>query len=66
MRHAKSDEHSEHKTRERLRKILRGAFAGPPTQLKDIPKRHGESRVERKNGAAKSRSNASRPRPAGP
>jgi hypothetical protein len=29
---------------ERLSKILRGAFSGPPTPLKAIPKRNGESR----------------------
>jgi hypothetical protein len=29
---------------QRLKKILSGAFAGPPTPLKDIPTRHGESR----------------------
>jgi hypothetical protein len=28
----------------RLQKILQGAFSGPPTPLKDIPKRNGESR----------------------
>jgi hypothetical protein len=28
----------------RLQKILKGAFAGPPTPLKDIPTRSGESR----------------------
>jgi hypothetical protein len=34
---------------ERLQKILQGAFNGPPTPLKDIPKRNGESRsLERK------------------
>ena len=33
----------------RLDATLRGAFAGPPTPLKDIPTRKGESRqVERK------------------
>jgi len=26
-------------------KILHGAFSGPPTPLKDIPKRNGESRA---------------------
>jgi hypothetical protein len=31
-------------TEQRLRALLRGAFAGPPTQLKDIPKENGESR----------------------
>jgi hypothetical protein len=28
----------------RLQKILEGAFSGPPTPLKDIPKENGESR----------------------
>ena len=31
-------------TQQRLQTILRGAFAGPPTPLKGIPKRNGESR----------------------
>ncbi len=31
-------------TDERLQAILRGAFAGPPTPLKDIPTREGEAR----------------------
>lgn len=31
-------------TQQRLHKILHGAFSGPPTPLKDIPKRNGESR----------------------
>jgi hypothetical protein len=30
--------------KERLQAILRGAFSGPPTPLKDIPTRDGESR----------------------
>jgi hypothetical protein len=29
---------------QRLQKILQGAFSGPPTPLKDIPTRWGESR----------------------
>jgi hypothetical protein len=34
---------------QRLQKILKGAFTGPPTPLKDIPTRQGESRkLERK------------------
>ena len=32
----------------RLAATLRGAFAGPPTPLKDIPKRNGESRQKAK------------------
>jgi len=31
-------------TDQRLKKILKGAFSGPPTPLKDIPTRGGESR----------------------
>jgi hypothetical protein len=33
---------------QRLRAIMRGAFAGPPTPLKDIPTKEGESRKPRK------------------
>jgi hypothetical protein len=29
---------------QRLQKILQGAFSGPPTPLKDIPTKTGESR----------------------
>jgi hypothetical protein len=36
-------------TEQRLLKILQGAFAGPPTPLKDIPKRNGEHRQSRKS-----------------
>jgi hypothetical protein len=32
-------------TEKRLRKILEGAFSGPPTPLKAIPKKNGESRA---------------------
>jgi hypothetical protein len=32
----------------RLKAILRGAFSGPPTPLKDIPKKSGESRSNRR------------------
>jgi hypothetical protein len=38
------DDFSEQETKHRLEKILRGAFSGPPTPLKDIPTRNGESR----------------------
>jgi hypothetical protein len=37
----------------RLQKILQGAFIGPPTPLKDIPKQNGESRALKR--AAKKR-----------
>jgi len=36
---------SEQKTEQRLQKILQGAFSGPPTPLKDIPTKDGESRA---------------------
>jgi hypothetical protein len=34
-------------TEERLHKVLQGAFAGPPTPLKDIPKKSGVTRASR-------------------
>jgi hypothetical protein len=39
---------ADQETEQRLQKILQGAFSGPPTPLKDIPTREGESRAERK------------------
>lgn len=36
------------KTDPRLQKILKGAFSGPPTPLKDIPTKSGESRKLRR------------------
>jgi len=36
---------------ERLQAILRGAFAGPPTRLKDIPKRNSGSRKSKRKNA---------------
>lgn len=33
---------------QQLQKILQGAFSGPPTPLKDIPTRDGESRKLRR------------------
>jgi hypothetical protein len=44
----------------RLQSILRGAFAGPPTPLKDIPKKNGESRSLKRKTAKKRRSSAAR------
>jgi hypothetical protein len=32
---------------QRLQKILRGAFSGPPTPLKAVPKKNGVSRKRR-------------------
>jgi hypothetical protein len=39
-----TDQYDPAETEQRLQKILQGAFSGPPTPLKDIPKRSGESR----------------------
>ena len=39
-----SDQHTKEETEQRLQKILQGAFSGPPTPLKAIPKRNGEFR----------------------
>ena len=39
------DQYSKQETQLRLEAALRGAFAGPPTPLKDIPKRNGEPRA---------------------
>lgn len=39
---------------ERFSSILRGAFKGPPTPLKDIPKRHGGIRNLRNTNAGPS------------
>ena len=41
----------EKETEQRLQKILQGAFGGPPTPLKDIPTRSGESRQLRRPAA---------------
>jgi hypothetical protein len=42
------DDGSKDETEQRLQLILKGAFSGPPTPLKAIPKRNGESREARK------------------
>jgi hypothetical protein len=38
------DKFSDAETERRMQSLLQGAFSGPPTPLKDIPKRDGESR----------------------
>jgi hypothetical protein len=43
------DSFSEQERSRRLDTILRGAFAGPPTPLKDIPTREGNQRAVRKD-----------------
>jgi hypothetical protein len=41
---------------DRLKRMLQGAFAGPPTPLKDIPTKDGGSRVSPRRKKAKKRS----------
>lgn len=58
---SKADMGKPPKDDQRLKSILRGAFAGSPTPLKDIPKKGGESRKEKRNEAdAKKSKEASR------
>jgi len=38
------DQYSPEETERRVKAAVQGAFSGPPTPLKDIPKRNGESR----------------------
>lgn len=45
MKPKTDNEFDSKETQRREREILRGAFGGPPTPLKNIPKRNGESRA---------------------
>jgi hypothetical protein len=46
------DQYSPDEVKRRLQKMLRGAFSGPPTTLKDIPKKAGESGAPRAGSAS--------------
>jgi hypothetical protein len=50
------DQYSDEEIQRRLDTSLRGAFSGPPTPLKDIPTRVGESRKKRRTSGASSAS----------
>jgi hypothetical protein len=39
-------------TKDRMQAILQGAFSGPPTPLKDIPKKSGQLRAVRRGSAS--------------
>ena len=41
-----AEQYSPEETEQRVRKALRGAFRGSPTQLKDIPRKPRASRVK--------------------
>jgi hypothetical protein len=47
------NQYNKEEARARCEAALRGAFNGPPTQLKDIPTKKGESRVQRKKPTKK-------------
>jgi hypothetical protein len=50
---AKSDQRSKPDTQKRLDALLNGAFAGPPTPLKEVPTRTGRDRkLPKKTSAA--------------
>jgi len=46
------DQYSPEETERRVRKALRGAFRGSPTQLKDIPRKPRASRVKAASAAS--------------
>jgi hypothetical protein len=57
------DQRNIEETKQRLQKALRGAFSGPPTPLKDIPTRYGESRkMHRSSGASSASVKTAKPR----
>jgi hypothetical protein len=47
-----NDQYSGQEAQHRLKSVLRGAFSGPPTPLKHIPKRSGESRAPKAHNAS--------------
>jgi hypothetical protein len=55
-------DHDQKKIEPRLQKILQGAFSGPPTPLKDIPKKSGESRAPRRGSASSATAKTDPPR----
>jgi hypothetical protein len=48
-----SDDYQREQTERRLQKILHGAFSGPPTPLKDIPKKSGVTRAPKSKKTAR-------------
>jgi hypothetical protein len=58
------DRHTNEETEQRLQKTLQGAFSGPPTPLKDIPTRDGETRKSRRasGGSSSATSKTDAPR----
>jgi hypothetical protein len=50
----------EHDSEQRLQRLLQGAFAGPPTPLKDVPKKSGELRAPKTKKKTNRRQNRKR------
>ena len=46
-RHGREEQFDKTETLRRVEAVLRGAFAGSPTPLKDIPTRNGQVRKQR-------------------
>jgi hypothetical protein len=46
----------------RLEAILQGAFSGPPTPLKDVPKKNGKQRAAKARTASDASAETARPR----
>ena len=59
-RKPQDDQYSERDTAQRLSKILRGAFAGAPTPLKEIPTEEGKRRKLRRAKPKKAASDSRR------
>jgi len=59
-------EYSRQETQRRLAVALRGAFSGPPTPLKHIPKKSGESRAIKRRGASAANAKTDRRRSENP
>jgi hypothetical protein len=57
----KTESRGKQETKQRLRKILQGAFSGPPTPLKRIPKKSGESRSIKVRSASGANARNARP-----
>lgn len=62
QRGKQGDRYDNKETAQRLGAALRGAFSGPPTPLKDIPKKSGEFRATRAGSASGATAKTAQPR----
>jgi hypothetical protein len=60
MKTDQGDSRSADETEQRLGRLLQGAFSGPPTPLKRIPKKNGKSRAKPRESSAASAETAGR------